>query len=212
MEITWLGHSSVCINSRDVLLITDPYDNSDGEFMPTRTAEIVISSRPGDKHANLAAVTGNPHLVNGPGEYEFSHFYISGTGTSAHDQDQPGSPVNTIYTIRTEGLVISHLGALTKKIPAAQMDTLRQTQILTIPISGEDILNGSDAQEIISAIQPRILIPIQYGDGTPNKLDTPDKFLAELGITDPPAATPRLNITETNLPAEMQVSLLRRSI
>ena len=211
MEITWLGHSSVCINSRDVLLITDPYDNSDGEFMPTRSAEIVISSRTGDKHSNVAAVTGNPRIVNGPGEYEISHFYISGTGTSGHVEDQVGGPVNTIYTIRAEGLVISHLGAVTKKIPPAQMDTLRQTQILTIPISGEDILTGSEAQEIISAIQPRILIPIQYGDGGPNKLEAPDKFLSELGITELPISTPRINITETNLPTEMQVSLLRRA-
>ena len=103
MEITWLGHSSVCINSRDVLLITDPYDNSDGEFMPPRTAEIVITSRPDDKHANLAAVTGNPHLVNGPGEYEISHFYISGTGTSAHDEDQPGRRYDVEVVIEARG-------------------------------------------------------------------------------------------------------------
>ena len=210
MEITWLGHASVCINSRDVLLVTDPYDSSEGVFMSPSKADIVISSNSDPKHSNTSAITGTPRIIKGPGEYEVSHFYITGTGTAGTDDEQIGTPINTIYTIRVEGLVISHLGALNKKLPAAQMDTLRQTQILITPISGEGSLNKSDLQEVVSAIQPRILIPVQHGSSGPEGLQQPQEVLTDLGFTEIPDPAPRLNVTETNLPAELQIQMLRR--
>ena len=210
MEITWLGHASVCINSRDVLLVTDPYDSSEGVFMSPSKADIVISSNSDPKHSNTSAISGTPRIIKGPGEYEVSHFYITGTGTAGTDDEQIGTPINTIYTIRVEGLVISHLGALNKKLPAAQMDTLRQTQILITPISGEGSLNKSDLQEVVSAIQPRILIPVQHGSSGPEGLQQPQEVLTDLGFTEIPDPAPRLNVTETNLPAELQIQMLRR--
>ena len=211
MEITWLGHASVCINSRDILLVTDPYDSSEGNFMSPTKADIVLSSNNDSKHSNTSALVGTPRLIQGPGEYEISHVYVTGTGTAGAEEQGPGSPLNTVYTIRVEGLVVSHLGALNKKPPAAQMDALRQTQILITPISGEGSLNKTDLQEMISTIQPRILIPVQHGSGGPEGLQEPQPILADIGITEVPEPTPRLNVNQTNLPAELQVHMLRRT-
>ena len=210
MEITWLGHSCVYINSRDVFLLTDPYDTSEGEFMSPRKADIVSISNSSPKHSNMSSVTGNPRIIDGPGEYEISHFYIKGLGTAINEQDQTGGLINTIYTIRAEGLVISHLGGITQKLTPAQMDSLRQTQILIAPVAGSNEIQASTIQEIISTIQPRILVLVEHGEGKADGLPTPDKFLSEIGVTDVPEPSIRLNITETNLPAEMQVQLLRR--
>ena len=211
MEITWIGHASICINSRDVLLLTDPYDTSEGIFMPPTKADIVISSYSDPKHSNTSAISGSPQLIQGPGEYEVSHFYITGTGTAGAEEEGLGSPVNTVYTIRAEGLVISNLGALNRKIPAAQMEALRQTQILIAPISGAGSLSRSDLQEMVSAIQPRILIPVQHGSGGAESLEDPHTILNDIGYTDIPDPAPRLNVTESNLPAELQIQMLRRT-
>ena len=210
MEITWLGHSSVCINSRDVLLITDPYDTSEGEFMSPRKADLVTISNSDPKHSNTSAITGNPRLISGPGEYEVSHFYVKGIGTALEQEDDPGGPVNTLFTIRVEGLVISHLGKLNRKLTSTQMDGLRQTQILIAPVSGNGVLETSGLQEIISSVQPRIVLPVQHGTNSDDGLTDTQKFLTEFGITEIPDPSIRLNVTETNLPAEMQVQLLRR--
>ena len=140
-----------------------------------------------------------------------SHFYITGTATAGSEEEGLGAKVNTVYTIRVEGLVVSHLGALNKKLPAAQMEALRQTEILIAPISGEGSLSKSDLQEMVSAIQPRILIPVQYGSGGPEGLSEPQGVLTDMGLTEIPDPAPRLNVTETNLPAEMQVQMLRRT-
>ena len=210
MEITWLGHSSVCINSRDVLLITDPYDTSGGEFMSPHKADLITIRNEHPKHSNASAITGNPQIINGPGEYEISHFYIKGIGTALGDSDEKSGPINTIFTIRVEGLVISHLGKLDRKLNSSQMDSLRQTQILVAPVAGEGAQESASLQEIISTVQPRILLLVQHGDNANEGLNDPKKFLTDLGMTDIPEPAIRLNVTETNLPAEMQVQILRK--
>ena len=210
MEITWLGHSSVRINSRDIILVTDPYDTSEGTFMTPQNADIVTVSNDSPKHSHTSSITGNPHLVHGPGEYEISHFYITGTGTSIEEGDDTGGKVNTFYTIRAEGLTLCHLGALSRKPTPAQLDRLRQTQILIAPVSGKGILTTAALQEIISSIQPRVLIPVQHGDGGPEELEGPERFLTNIGVAEPPPSSNRLTINETNLPADMRINLLNR--
>jgi L-ascorbate metabolism protein UlaG (beta-lactamase superfamily) len=212
MEITWLGHSSVRINSRDIILVTDPYDTSEGNFMPPQKADIVTVSNDSPKHSHTSSVTGNPHLIHGPGEYEISHFYVTGTGTAIDEGEEAGGRVNTFYTIRAEGLTLCHLGALTRKLTPAQLDRLRQTQILIAPVSGEGILPTTALQEIISSIQPRVLIPVQYGDGGPEELESVERFLTNMGVAEPPPSSNRLTINETNLPADMRINLLNRQI
>ena len=210
MEITWLGHSCVCINSRDVFFIADPYDTSDGAFMPPRKADIVSISNSSPKHSNISSITGTPRIINGPGEYEVSHYYIKGLGTALKHEDQSESSINTIYTIRVEGLVLSHLGKVTGKLTAPEMDSLRQTQVLIAPVPRSSPIQTSTIQEIISTIQPRILLLVEHGSGTESDLPTPNAFLTEIGMPDIPEPAPRLNVTESNIPPEMQVQILRR--
>ena len=117
MEINWLGHSSVSINSRDLILIADPYDSSDGSFMDPHKADIVTISHSNPKHSNIDAVTGDPHVLDGPGEYEINNFYITGHGTALRTIDQGAErQINTIYTIKAEGLTVCHIGALSQKL------------------------------------------------------------------------------------------------
>ena len=209
MEITWHGHSCVRINSRDVFLVADPYDVSGGEFLTPQKADIVTTSNSDPKHSHTAALTGNPRIIEGPGEYEVSHFYIKGTATPIDHADTPGSPINTIYTIRVESLIVAHLGGLTQRLTTSQMDSLRQTQVLIAPISGPKSITAPILQEIISTIQPRILLPVQYGSDDEGDLSDPTSYLNEIGISEVPEPSIRLTVTETNLPAEMQVQLLR---
>ena len=75
MEINWLGHSSISINSRDIILITDPFDTSDGEFFNSPNANIVTVSNNDLKHSSTSGVKGSPKIISGPGEYEIKHFY-----------------------------------------------------------------------------------------------------------------------------------------
>ena len=108
MEINWLGHSSVSINSRDLILITDPYDSSEGTFMSPQKADIVTISNADAKHSTVDSVTGHPRVIDGPGEYEINNFYISGLGTALTTIDQGAArQINTIYSIKAEAMEFS---------------------------------------------------------------------------------------------------------
>ena len=208
MEITWLGHSSVCINSRDVILITDPFDSSNDRLMPSRKADIITVSNSNSKYSTTTAVDGNPYIVTGPGEYEIGKHYITGTGTALSGSSDPKPAINTVYVIRVEGLVIGQLGGLTQKLSSPQLDQLRQVNILLAPIANSCSLESETLQEIISAIQPRILIPLEYIEEPDGNGQTGlDKFLSNIGSTETVGIN-KLNIDETKLPAELKVQIL----
>ena len=208
MEITWLGQASFRFNSRDVILMTDPVNSLTGNISARQQPNIVTFSH--NSPPNTSGLANQ--VVIGPGEYEISHFYLSGMGTALKTSPPTEElSVNTIYTIRVEGLTVCHLGYLTQKLTPAQIDQLGQPQILMGPVSGDGILSTSDLQETISAIQPRIFLPLQYPtEENVSEQPSLEKFLSEMGATDLEPQR-RLNLTETNMPAELRITLMELS-
>ena len=211
MEIKWLGHSSVSINSRDMILITDPYDSSEGAFMSPQKADIVTISHVDLKHSTVDSITGNPRVIDGPGEYEINNFYINGLGTALTTIEQGASrQINTVYSIKAEGLTLCHIGALSQKLTPSQIDQIGQTDVLFVPVTPPEDEDNQTVSETITALQPRIVIPIQYTLGPSSEgLPNPTKFFDTIGATEK-IPQHRLNITETNLPAETTPVLLNR--
>ena len=211
MEINWLGHSSVSINSRDMILITDPYDSSEGTFMSPQKADIVTISHAASKHSTVESVTGDPRIIDGPGEYEINNFYITGLGTALTTIEQGSSrQINTIYSIKAEGLTLCHIGALSQKLTPSQIDAIGQADVLFVPVTPPEDEDNTTISETITSLQPRIVIPVQYTLGAPAEdLPNPAKFFDAIGATEKVAQN-RLTVTETNLPAETTPVLLNR--
>ena len=203
MEITWLGRSCIQLDSRNIVLLTDPYESNEGAFMAPTPGHIITLSTDFPDHSTTSAITGSPRVLNGPGEYEIAHYYILGIGTALGD---PADAIlNTIYMIRAEGLVICYLGGLSTKLSPAQLDLLSQTQILITPINPSNQGLEQVIQQITQTIQPRIFIPLIQP--SPNNQASEPSFASALAD---PTITPqnRLNITETNLPGEARTILL----
>jgi len=79
---------------------------------------------------------------------------------------------------------------------------------LLIPVGGLHSIDPSKATEVISLIEPRIVIPMHYKTTVGNaKLGTLDKFLKEMGLASIPSQ-PELKITKSSLPEETEVVLL----
>ena len=212
MEINWLGHSSISINSRDIILITDPFDNSDGEFFDSPKADIVTVSNDDPKHSNVSGVKGTPKIISGPGEYEIKHFYLTGIGSGVQSQDNSqNEPVNTIYSIKVEGLIICHIGNLKQKLTPAQFDQIGKPHVLLLPMPDQIPFNNSNLQELITSLQPRIIIPITTNDyiSSEESGTTKEAFISELGGSEIQPQN-RLNVTDTNLPPERKVILLNK--
>jgi L-ascorbate metabolism protein UlaG (beta-lactamase superfamily) len=213
MEISWLGHACFMLRGKNVTLITDPFTPLQGpsqqESYPLGkvNASIVTISHNHPGHNNAMGVGGNPRIIRGPGEYEISDVLI--TGVAAYHDDKHGQVYgrNTIYVIHLDDLVICHLGDLGHTLQEEQLEEVADADILLVPISGQHTINATQAAEIISQVDPRIIIPMHY-DITPGETNTPlAKFCKEMDVVNQ-EAQPKLVINRASLPTEPQVMLL----
>ena len=210
MEIVWLGHSSVRLQSKTVTLITDPYADSLGFSMGNPTADIVIISNDHPHHSNSDAIGGSPRILRGPGEYEIADFYIKGTGTPRWPTSVDRQ-VNTVFTMWAEGLSMCHLGDLNQALSSKQVENLRQIDVLFVPAGGTCTLGPADVGKLVNLIAPRLVIPLHYAaDGVEVDLEPLDPFLAELGVSNV-VHQAKLVITSANVPQEQRVVILQRT-
>jgi L-ascorbate metabolism protein UlaG (beta-lactamase superfamily) len=205
MIITWQGHSCFKIQDKQgpdgVTLVTDPYGKETGLKMPSFEADIVTISHDHKDHDNISALRGKPFLVDCAGEYDFKDVLIEGIESFHDDKKGAEKGHNTIYRIEVDDISITHLGDLGHTLDDAQLEKLVGTDILLIPVGGHYTIDAKKAVEVISQIEPRIVIPMHYKtDGLAYDLDSVDKFIKEIGLT--PSYEEKLKISKKDLPQE----------
>jgi L-ascorbate metabolism protein UlaG (beta-lactamase superfamily) len=183
MEITWYGHSCFRIVERSVAsIVTDPYDEKIG-YTPLRLkADIITVSHDAPGHNAVDGAKGTEHVLTRPGEYEIGGVFITGVAmydTTAENLHGP----NVVYLFDFDGLMVCHLGDLNAVPTQSEIEALGPIDVLLIPVGGGGALNSSQAVEVISLIEPAIVIPMHYKTPpTRLNLDPLDKFLKEMGI------------------------------
>ena len=211
MEIIWLGHSCFQLRGKNATLITDPFSPQPGYSPGKLNAPIVTVSHNHAGHNYAEGVQGNPYVVHGPGEYEISDVLI--TGVAAYHDDKHGQERgrNTIYVIHMDELVLCHLGDLGHTLQEEQLEEVADADVLFVPIGGQHSLNATQAAEVISQVEPRMVIPMHYRPVAPDEprdaADPLNKFCREMGI-EQVNTQPKVVVTRNNLPVEMQVVFL----
>ena len=208
MEIMWYGQS--CFRLRDKLatVVTDPYDKSIGYVLPRVRADIVTVSHDHPDHNYVKGVKGEPKVIDGPGEYEVRGVFITGIPTY-HDRRKGASRGrNTVFLFDFEGLTVCHLGDLGHVPTQSQVEALSDIDILLIPVGSVSTINAAQAAEVISLLEPRVVIPMHYKTKSVKvRLDSVSKFLKEMGLSQL-ATHESLKVTKSTLPEETQVVLL----
>ena len=213
MDITWFGHSCFRLRDRAASVVTDPFDRSLGYRLPPVRADIVTVSHDHPHHNHSGAVEGEFKLVNSPGEYEISSVFISGTATYPSGRLLDGESLeagrNLIFVFEFEGISVCHLGDLAQVPAQAQIQVLSMVDVLLVPVGGGgSCLNAAQAAEMVSLVEPRLVIPMHFKtDAIDLKLDPVERFLKEMGIKEI-NSQPKLSLTKSNLPASTQVFLL----
>ncbi|MBP7196581.1 MAG: MBL fold metallo-hydrolase [Anaerolineaceae bacterium] len=185
MEITWYGHSCFRILERGfATVVTDPFDSAVAGYNPLKLkAEIVTVSCNDLGHNNLSAVKGGAFEITGPGEYERGSVFITGIQTTPHSPDSK-TLRNTLYVLDYGKLTVLHLGKISSVPSQSLIESLGNINIALVPVGEGGALNASKAAEVISMLEPNIVIPMHYE--TPHSklgLDPLSKFLKEMGIT-----------------------------
>ena len=138
------------------------------------------------------------------------------TGVRINGSKQEASPDkvrNTVYVIDYNGLTVAHLGELNSVPSQTEVEGLGEVNIVLVPIGGYTSLNAAKAAEVISLLEPSIVIPMHYGmsDGL-IKLDPLSKFLKEMGLTSVETEESIKIQSSSVLPEEIRVMVLDLSL
>jgi L-ascorbate metabolism protein UlaG (beta-lactamase superfamily) len=212
MDITWFGHSCFRLRDRAATVVTDPYGKDIGLLLPRVRADLVTVSHDADDHNCVKGVKSGFKALTGPGEYEVSGVFVTGLelrGEKKKGKEPAERPRNTVFLFEFEDLTVCHLGDLDHVPTQAQVeDTLGEVDVLLIPVGGGESLNAAQASEVVSLLEPHIVIPMHYKvKDLTLKLDPVSKFLKEMGL-DNVATQETLKVSHSGLPEETQVVLL----
>ena len=203
MRITWRGQLLFHIAVQDkknglVNIVIDPFLKTTGLKPPKMEADILLFSDPDEKCSNIEKGYGNPFLIKGPGEYDIKQVFVQGI-PAKNKQDKE----ITSYTIEAENLKLCDLGSFgQKELTAQQLEKIGDTDILMLPVGGGLAINGSEAQKIISQIEPKIVIPMGYQTSKEK-----DYFLKTMGLKSIQPQN-KLVIKKKDLPTEMEIVVL----
>lgn len=201
MNIQWFGQSCFRIEAKDGSILIDPFSKDIGLRPPRVKDDLVLVTHDHYDH-NAVGDTSETFLVNTPGEYERKGIYVRGI-LSYHDR-AGGSErgLNTIYIIKAEDIRICHLGDLGQdKLTDEQVEGIGEVDVLMLPVGGKYTIDYKDAMEIISQIEPKIIIPMHYKvKDLKIDLEGPEKFIKEVGLT--PEKIDKLKIAKKTLPTE----------
>ena len=208
MDITWFGHSCFRLKFKGATVITDPYNGDIGLKLRRQKADIATISHEHPDHNNTRAVGSRALVVRGPGEYERAGIFVFGISTFHDRRHGRDRGRNTAFLIEGEGVAICHLGDLGHVLTQSQVEQLSALDVLLIPVGGSGTLNAAQASEVVSMLEPRLVVPMHYKvPGLKMKLDPVTKFLQEMGVA---RVAPResLRVLPVAEPSETQVVLL----
>lgn len=205
MLITWNGHASFKIQDKigpdGVTITTDPFDKKIGLKPPNYESNIITVSHDHHDHNNVKALRGNPFIIKQAGEYDYKGVVIQGVESYHDEKSGQERGVNIIYRIEVDDMSVSHLGDLGHILDNKQLEVLAGTDILLIPVGGTYTIDAKKAVEVISQVEPRIVIPMHYKTpGLKLEIDKVDKFIKELGLK--PTEEEKLKISKKDLPQE----------
>jgi len=175
MIITYYGNEFFKIAQGDTVIAINPpsKDGKNGKDAARFGSVLALSTTAHPDYDGFDRVTYGetvPFCVSGPGEYEHAGISVLGRGTVTHIG---GKEYNTaVYAFIFEDTKLGFLGPIDKPLLAAEMEILNNCDILFVPV---DTLGAAAANKVAVAIEPKIIIPMDY---TKESLKT---FLKEAG-------------------------------
>ena len=183
MQIKYYGHACFSIEDKENTVITDPYSDEIGLKLPSLSASIVTVSHDNKPYNNVSSISGEPMILNWPGEYERGGIHFKGVNSFHNTKDDTEQLPNTVFIIDTNNIRLCHLGAQGAKLTSEQLESIGDVDILFVPVGGKGhSIDAKKAKEVIEQIEPRVVIPMMYHtDGSNLGLGSLEDFLSIMG-------------------------------
>ena len=205
MEIKWYGHSCFRIVERGMAsIVTDPFDHTEVGYSALKLkADVVTVSQDLPGHNHIKAVTGKDWEIRGAGEYEIGGVFITAIATLGKDKK------NLVSVFDFGDLTVGHLGNISDVPKRSELEAMGTVDVALAPVGGGKSLNAAKAAELISLLEPGIVVPMHYK--TPEstqKLNLLTRFLQEMGLSKSEKPEESLKVTKTSVPEESRVVVL----
>jgi L-ascorbate metabolism protein UlaG (beta-lactamase superfamily) len=166
MIITYQGVEFFKVQFGNTILAFNPI-SKESKYKPTRfSADIaLVSINHPDMNGveNLSYNGKDPIVVSGPGEYEVKEIFIKGFGSKSNYEGK--DRINTIYSVTLEGMNLCFLGALSDiNLSSEVKEALGDVDVLFLPVGDEGVLDAVKAEKLSVEIEPKIIIPMHYGE------------------------------------------------
>jgi L-ascorbate metabolism protein UlaG (beta-lactamase superfamily) len=219
MIVTYYGHACFKLRGKQGTVITDPYSDYVGFDFPSLSADIVTVSHDHPDHNNHQAVSGtarrnNPFIIDHPGEYEVEGVSVFAVKTF-HDEEQGSvQGENVVYTVLMDGLRLCHLGALGHELDEQTVSEIGMVDVLFVPVGGNLTIGPKQAVQVARALEPNLVVPMHYRTEEHNQnvfgdLAPVEEFIKAAETE--PETEPKLNLTRSKLPEEMEIVILDKS-
>ncbi|MFN8616805.1 MAG: MBL fold metallo-hydrolase [Dehalococcoidia bacterium] len=199
IEITYLGRNCFRLKGRDGSVITDPCPPDSGFSLGKQTAEIVtVSRRDEPGYAYSAGIGGNPMVLDAPGEFEIGGILVTGIANK-----RPDGTRNVMFISEIDGIRVGHLGLASN----VALEDFKGVDVLLLPVGGNNALAPNLAADLMTKIDPSVVIPMNYKiGGEPLPLEPLEAFLKETGSRPEPLA--KVTVSRSSLPQDLTVMVL----
>ena len=212
MDITWYGRACFRISERGhTSVVTDPHKPKRGKPKLKLRADVVTVSHDAKAH-RADQVKDHHYVISSPGEYEVGDLFVTGLALHVHDSEADQILDNIAYRFEyLNQLNVLHLGNLRSMPDQVTFEQLDEVKVLLLPVESTGQLRGEQLAEIISLIEPRIVVPMTYSNASASaNPEALDGFLKAMGVGQIDAQD-SLRVTASALPERTQVVILRQN-
>lgn len=156
ISIKWHGHSCFSVTADDYTIVIDPFADGSVPGLPDIRphANAVFCSHYHSDHGCTDVVTVT--------EKENSPFRVQKIDTYHDDAQGTKRGENRIHILEANGTRIVHFGDLGCMLTPEQEEILKNADVLMIPVGGFYTIDAEQAKEIVSILNPKIVIPMHY--------------------------------------------------
>ena len=172
MELTYFGHASFLLRAGDgTTILIDPYDTSVGYPLPDVASTAVTVSHEHSDHNHVQTAKGSPKVIRGlvregkewaKVEERVGQVRLTTVPTFHDPSNGAERGRNAIFIFEVDGMRVVHAGDLGHALDAEQARAVGRPDVLMIPVGGYYTIGPAEAEAVIPALNPRLVIPMHY--------------------------------------------------
>ena len=172
MQLTYYGHACFLLAAADgTTILIDPFNTEVGYPIPEVTPTAVTASHEHFDHNYLQMAKGKPKVIRGLADEGKAWARVDErvgqvrltTVPTFHDASQGSERGrNAVFIFEVDGMRVVHLGDLGDTLDANQARAIGRPDVLMIPVGGYYTAGPAEADAVIAALNPRLVIPMHY--------------------------------------------------